>query len=86
MFSAAFAAPYVILDTDYDNYSCIYSCIGNNFGYHADFAFIFSRKPSLSDGYAKKCQEAFSKIGVDLARFTTTTQGAGCPYDAQQAL
>lgn len=33
--SAAWIAPYVILDTDYENFSCIYSCSGYNFGYYS---------------------------------------------------
>ncbi|XP_071551629.1 crustacyanin-C1 subunit-like [Panulirus ornatus] len=81
-----FAAPYVILDTDYDNYACIHSCIDFNFGYHSDFAFIFSRSPSLSDSHVKRCEDAFKNINFDTSRFVKTYQGSSCPYDSQREL
>ncbi|XP_042889576.1 crustacyanin-A1 subunit-like [Penaeus japonicus] len=84
-FIYAFIAPYVILDTDYENFACIYSCTGNNFGYYSDFAFIFSRSPSLSDRYYRRCESAFMNIGVDPSRFTKTTQGSSCPYNSYRS-
>ncbi|ROT83800.1 crustacyanin subunit C [Penaeus vannamei] len=68
-YEGSFTAPYVILDTDYENFSCIYSCVEFNYGYYADFAFIFSRSPSLSDQYLRRCEAAFKEIGVDVSRF-----------------
>ncbi|ROT83802.1 crustacyanin subunit C [Penaeus vannamei] len=85
-YSFAFTAPYVILDTDYENFSCIYSCVEFNYGYYADFAFIFSRSPSLSDQYLRRCEAAFKEIGVDVSRFAKTVQGSNCPYDTQKSL
>ena len=79
-------APHVILDTDYENYSCVYSCVEYNYGYYSDFAFIFSRSPHMSDEHVKRCENAFKNIGVDLSRFVKTTQGSACPYDAQDDL
>ncbi|XP_042855416.1 crustacyanin-C1 subunit-like isoform X2 [Penaeus japonicus] len=84
-YEASFIAPYVILDTDYENFACIYSCTGNNFGYYSDFAFIFSRSPSLSDRYYRRCESAFMNIGVDPSRFTKTTQGSSCPYNSYRS-
>ncbi|ROT62660.1 crustacyanin subunit C [Penaeus vannamei] len=81
-FSAAWIAPYVILDTDYENFSCIYSCSGYNFGYYSDFAFIFSRSPTLADRYYRRCEAAFMNIGVEPSRFSKTTQGSSCPTAA----
>ncbi|ROT62664.1 crustacyanin subunit C [Penaeus vannamei] len=78
---ATWMAPYVILDTDYENFSCIYSCAGHNFGYYADFAFIFSRSPTLADRYYRRCESAFMNIGVDPSRFSKTAQGASCSYN-----
>ncbi|ROT83807.1 crustacyanin subunit C [Penaeus vannamei] len=40
---------------------CIYSCTEYNFGYYSDFSFIFSRSPSLSDQYLRRCEAAFRK-------------------------
>ncbi|ROT83851.1 crustacyanin subunit C [Penaeus vannamei] len=75
-YEGSFTAPYVILDTDYENFSCIYSCVEFNYGYYADFAFIFSRSPSLSDQYLRRCEAAFKEIGVDVSRFAKTVQGS----------
>lgn len=82
----AFAAPYTILDTDYENYSCIYSCVDYNSNYHSDFAFIFTRSPTPSDNYLRKCQKAFNDINVELSRFIRTDQGSSCPYDTLSSL
>ncbi|ROT62668.1 crustacyanin subunit C [Penaeus vannamei] len=80
-YEESWMAPYVILDTDYENFSCIYSCAGHNFGYYADFAFIFSRSPTLADRYYRRCEAAFMNIGVDPSRFSKTAQGASCSYN-----
>ncbi|XP_064084032.1 crustacyanin-C1 subunit-like [Macrobrachium nipponense] len=85
-FENSFAAPLVILDTDYNNYACLYSCIDNNFGYYSDFAFIFTRNPTHGDTYAGKCEVAFTSIGLDTSRFYKTAQGANCPYETQETL
>ncbi|ROT83858.1 crustacyanin subunit C [Penaeus vannamei] len=85
-YEGSFTAPYVILDTDYENFSCIYSCVEFNYGYYADFAFIFSRSPKLSDQYLRRCEAAFKEIGVDVSRFAKTVQGSNCPYDTQKSL
>ncbi|XP_053635057.1 crustacyanin-C1 subunit-like [Cherax quadricarinatus] len=82
----SFAAPYVILETDYTNYACIYSCISYNLKYYSDFAFIFSRSPVLADKFVKRCEAAFRSIHVDTSRFTKTPQGPYCDYDAQKYL
>ncbi|KAK3856686.1 hypothetical protein Pcinc_037013 [Petrolisthes cinctipes] len=85
-YEGMFASPYTVLDTDYENYSCIYSCIDYNHNYYSDFAFIFTRSPSLSDQHLRKCQKAFSDINVDISRFSRTEQGSSCPYDALKNL
>ncbi|XP_037798426.1 crustacyanin-A1 subunit-like [Penaeus monodon] len=66
-------AAYVIMNTDYENFLCIYSCSGYHFGYYSDFAFI-SRSPSLADRYYRRCEAAFMNISVDPSRFTKTAQ------------
>ncbi|XP_047478513.1 crustacyanin-C1 subunit-like [Penaeus chinensis] len=84
-YEGSWIAPYVVLDTDYENFSCIYSCSGYNFGYYSDFAFIFSRSPSLADRYYRRCEAAFMNIGVDPSRFTKTTQGSSCTYSSHRS-
>ncbi|XP_053635312.1 crustacyanin-C1 subunit [Cherax quadricarinatus] len=82
----SWAAPYVILDTDYTNFACIYSCHSYNFDYYSDFAFIFTRSPSLADKFVKRCEAAFKSINVDTSRFIKTVQGSSCNYDVQKTL
>ncbi|XP_045618941.1 crustacyanin-C1 subunit [Procambarus clarkii] len=82
----SFAAPYVILDTDYTNFACLYSCVSFNFNHHTDFAFIFTRSPSLDGKFVKRCEAAFKSINVDTSRFTKTPQGSSCNYDVQKTL
>ncbi|XP_066941254.1 crustacyanin-C1 subunit-like [Macrobrachium rosenbergii] len=76
----SFAAPLVILDTDYENYACLYSCMDYSSSYFSDFAFIFSRTPELEDEYVSKCHAAFRNIGLDTIRFQKTVQGHQCDY------
>ncbi|XP_064084037.1 crustacyanin-C1 subunit-like [Macrobrachium nipponense] len=80
-FDNSFPAPLVILDTDYENYACLYSCMDYNFEYYSDFSFIFARTPTPSSTYIKKCETAFSNIGLDTSRFLKTAQGRRCPYN-----
>ncbi|KAK7086098.1 hypothetical protein SK128_008426 [Halocaridina rubra] len=75
-----FPAPLVILDTDYDNYACLYSCMDFSSDYYTDFAFVYSRRPTLNDSYLKKCQSAFNKIGLQNSRLHKTLQGSKCSY------
>ncbi|KAK7067093.1 Crustacyanin-C1 subunit [Halocaridina rubra] len=85
-FENSFPAPLVILESDYDNYACLYSCVNYNSDYFSDFGFIHSRNPTLSDAYLKRCETAFKNIGFDTTRFLKTVQGSQCPYDTQRKL
>ncbi|XP_042856897.1 crustacyanin-C1 subunit-like [Penaeus japonicus] len=85
-YEGSFMAPFVILDTDYENFACIHSCVDFNQGYFTDFAFIFSRSPSMSAQHLKQCETAFKNVGFDNSRFVKTVQGASCPYETQKAL
>merc|ERR1712198_98243 len=78
----SFAAPFVILDTDYKSYACIYSCMDFNGGYLSDFGFIWSRNPDIP---GHQCKDAFAKISVDAARFQAVKQGDDCNYDMIQS-
>nr|QDH76668.1 crustacyanin-like lipocalin [Palaemon carinicauda] len=82
----SFPAPLVILDTDYNNYACMYSCMDYNYGYHSDFAFFFARSPDAYDKYINKCKAALDNIGVDSSRLIRTEQGRDCNYDQLKKL
>ncbi|XP_069161769.1 crustacyanin-C1 subunit [Procambarus clarkii] len=85
-FENSFAAPFVFLDTDYTNFACMYSCVDFGQSYYTDFAFIYSRSPSLADKFVKRCEAAFKKINFDTSRFIKTPQGSSCNYDVQKTL
>ncbi|XP_068226348.1 crustacyanin-C1 subunit-like [Palaemon carinicauda] len=76
----SFPAPLIILDTDYDNYACLYSCMDYNYEHHSDFAFFFARTPDAYDKYNNKCIAAFDGIGFDSNRLIKTEQGTTCNY------
>ncbi|CAL4061268.1 unnamed protein product, partial [Meganyctiphanes norvegica] len=82
----SFAAPYVILDTDYDNYSCIYSCTDYNGNFVSDFLFVWSRTPTMSQNHLSKCVTAFNKHGLDTNRLNTVEQGSQCDYNVLDSL
>ncbi|XP_066941272.1 crustacyanin-C1 subunit-like [Macrobrachium rosenbergii] len=73
-------SPLVILDTDFYNYACLYSCMELGGSYMTDMGFVYSRKPQLHQAYQGICDEAFRKAGVDLKRFVKTYQGDTCTY------
>merc|ERR1712142_74909 len=73
----SFPAPYVILDTDYDNYACIYSCTDFNGNFMTDFLFAWSRHPTIGHEY-HKCIQAFTKIGVNPMRLKQMKLGPLC--------
>ncbi|XP_066941263.1 crustacyanin-C1 subunit-like [Macrobrachium rosenbergii] len=74
----------VVLDTDYKNYACFYSCKDTQGKYYADFGFIFSRTPNMDPDHVRICHKAFKKIGVDTTTFVETPQGPGCSYENKQ--
>ncbi|XP_064084054.1 crustacyanin-C1 subunit-like isoform X2 [Macrobrachium nipponense] len=85
-FDNSFPAPLLILDTDYENYACLYSCMNYNHDYHSDFSFIFTRSETPSNSHLKKCEKVFRSIGVNTRRFFKTVQGNVCSYDKQVTL
>ncbi|ROT83798.1 crustacyanin subunit A [Penaeus vannamei] len=76
-----FAAPYEVIETDYDSYSCVYSCIDWN-GYKSEFGFVFSRTPQTSGPANDKCASVFRKNGVDFSSFNEVAHTAECVYRA----
>ncbi|CAL4065178.1 unnamed protein product, partial [Meganyctiphanes norvegica] len=82
----SFASPYVILDTDYDNYSCIYSCTDYNGDFVSDWLFVWSRSSTLDAQYMDKCLVAYRKLGLDVNRLEKVTQGSDCDYEGQDSI
>ncbi|XP_066941270.1 crustacyanin-C1 subunit-like [Macrobrachium rosenbergii] len=79
-------APLVILDSDYENFACLYSCQDFGGKYYGDFGFLYSRTPKMDPTYVKICQDTFKKIGIDINTFKKTYQGDDCPHTSKKKL
>jgi lipocalin len=65
---------YVVIDTDYDNYAMIYSCLPFN-GIIEENAMILSRKSVVEKKKVDTLKEILSKqYGVSSTRFVPTNQ------------
>merc|ERR1712198_132315 len=80
-FPTAFAAPYEVVETDYETYSCVYSCQDWN-TYKTEFGFVFSRTPQSTGPANEKCAEVFRKNGVNFLSFNKIPHTAECVYRA----
>ncbi|XP_076064412.1 crustacyanin-A2 subunit-like [Oratosquilla oratoria] len=80
-FPSMFASPYEVIETDYDTYSCIYSCIDFN-DYKSEFAFVYSRTPQTGGPATEKCSKVFEKNGVSFSKFIPVPHTAECVYRA----
>merc|ERR1711900_74831 len=77
-YEGAYIAPYHILDTDYDNYACVYMCTGVGSTHHSDFGVVYSRTRTLDNKSMWRCMTAFNYVGMETSRFKTTPQGGAC--------
>ena len=66
--------PPQIVDTDYENYSCVYSCL-EYFGFRAEFAWVFGRRPSIDASHVQHCHQTFRDMGVDPTKMLVIQQG-----------
>ncbi|XP_063598316.1 crustacyanin-A2 subunit-like [Penaeus indicus] len=80
-FPSAIAAPYEVIETDYENYSCVYSCIDTD-KYKSEFGFVFSRTPQNSGLAIDRCASVFRRNGVDFSSFNVVPHTAECVYRA----
>ena len=80
-FPTVFAAPYEVIDTDYETYSCVYSCIEWD-NYKSEYGFVFSRTPQSTGPANAKCAAVFRNNGVDFSRFAQVEHTAECVYRA----
>ncbi|GFR71983.1 apolipoprotein D [Elysia marginata] len=63
---------YYILDTDYDNYSLVYSC-SEMFGVSVEFAWILTRERNANLDVSA-LEQTLTDAGVDVANFETVDQ------------
>ncbi|XP_022344558.1 apolipoprotein D-like [Crassostrea virginica] len=68
---------YWVLDTDYENYTFIYSCTDLAGLSHIEFAWILSRTRTLDDKYKTKLYDLATSFGIKTSNFQTEDQ-TGC--------
>ncbi|XP_045123581.1 crustacyanin-A2 subunit-like [Portunus trituberculatus] len=73
------SAPYVIVDTDYETYACVHSCMAM-MGFRAAFSWIVSRRPSLDPALIAHCKDQLHQWDVDTSTMLPVSQGKDCPY------
>ncbi|XP_071545314.1 crustacyanin-A1 subunit-like [Panulirus ornatus] len=73
-----FDAEMVVLSTDYNSFSCLFTCYNFQGSHKAQFAWILSRTSGLSKEKIAKCQRELRDVGVPLEKLRGTFQGAGC--------
>ncbi|KAL4234724.1 hypothetical protein ACF0H5_006366 [Mactra antiquata] len=78
-FNGSPRVPYWIVDTDYDNYSLVWSCNELLGVAQADFSWILSRKKTLDQASYDKLTAKLASYGVDTSSFSMTDQSS-CPY------
>ncbi|KAK7073569.1 hypothetical protein SK128_002428, partial [Halocaridina rubra] len=70
---------YHVLDTDYEKFSCVYSCEQEG-ELRIQFAWLLSRTMVMDDETLNYAMEVFSRNGIDISLFYNTYQGDDCPY------
>ena len=71
-----------MIETDYDNYSLVYSC-GRLLGFaHVESAWILSRQPQLAPATADRLMNLLRDGGVNVDPFSKTDQ-SNCPQGLQ---
>jgi len=72
---------YWVLDTDYENWSAVYSC-GDIFGLiKFEYAFALTRTPQPSAEVIAAVDKAYTDQGVSLEEFIDVPQPEDCTYD-----
>jgi len=70
--------PYEVLDTDYESYSCVHSCLSFGIFGTNDYLWIYSRSRTLEKSKVENCRTIFSKYrGTDISILKNTPQ-VGC--------
>lgn len=71
--------PYIILDTDYDNWAAGYSCSTDD-DLPLEFAWVITREPHPSDIHIEAGLNAFRSQGINLEEFEPMPH-KNCTYD-----
>ncbi|KAG7153687.1 crustacyanin-A1 subunit-like [Homarus americanus] len=73
-------AEMVVLGTDFVTYACLFTCYNFQGTHKVMFAWIFSRKSTLSRANIALCQKHFVAVGVPINNLRGTYQGPKCGH------
>jgi len=72
---------YWILDTDYENYSIVYSCVDYIFGLvHFEFAWILGREKNMDPALIQEGVDLMAGYGISVELMEDTVQTEDCYY------
>jgi apolipoprotein D and lipocalin family protein len=74
------SAPLWILDTNYDDYALVYTCIEILGIYRVQTPYILSRKPILTEEQINTLKQKYQHLGIDTSGFINVTQ-KDCVYE-----
>lgn len=81
IFSRLTKGNYWVYDTDYENYSIVYSCSEYLSIFYAEFVWVLTREPTPSKETLDKTDAALNRLGYPRDNLRTrTVQGDGCKY------
>jgi apolipoprotein D and lipocalin family protein len=81
IFSRLSKGNYWVYDTDYENYSIVYSCSEYLSIFYAEFVWVLTRQATPSKEVLEKANEAIDRLGYPRENLRTrTVQGDGCKY------
>ncbi|XP_024135938.1 apolipoprotein D [Oryzias melastigma] len=66
--------PDWVLATDYSSHAVVYSCMDFYHVFHVEYAWIFSRSPSLTPEVLQRCREVLEEEGVKTSRLQEVDQ------------
>ncbi|XP_054839666.1 apolipoprotein D isoform X2 [Eublepharis macularius] len=72
------AAPYLVISTDYKNYSLVYSCMTFLWLFHVDYAWILSRTPQLHPETVEHLKSILQSYEIGTEQMRPTDQ-LNCP-------
>lgn len=74
-------SPYMVLSTDYQLYSLVYSCVDYLWVFHVDFAWILARDRVLTEDVLTQMHDKLTAVGVDINRLLVSNQTGCDPLD-----
>uniref|UniRef100_A0A3Q0R232 Apolipoprotein D n=1 Tax=Amphilophus citrinellus TaxID=61819 RepID=A0A3Q0R232_AMPCI len=69
--------PYWVLETNYTNYTIVYSCTDILRIFHFNYAWILARLPSLPPEMVHYAKQLLTDNGIDISKMTPTYQNCG---------